>query len=319
MTQTDEVRQIQEAARTIRQNIGRVIVGKEAVIDLLMVALLCEGHVLFEDVPGIGKTTMAKSLAKSLGCSFQRIQFTPDLMPSDITGITFYNQKSGEFEFRPGPLLAQIVLADEINRATPRTQSALLEAMEERQVSVERQTLVLPRPFIVIATQNPIESEGTFILPEAQLDRFLMRLRLDYPSQAEERLILQRFKEEQPLLELTPVLSADRLQSLQQGIRRVRVEPGVESYIVEIARATRAHSEIELGASPRGTLALYRAAQAQAAIHGRSYAIPDDVKRMARPVLAHRLIPVNQARMHGRMMEQIIDDVLHTISVPVEP
>lgn len=319
MTQTDEVRQIQEAARTIRQNIGRVIVGKEAVIDLLMVALLCEGHVLFEDVPGIGKTTMAKSLAKSLGCSFQRIQFTPDLMPSDITGITFYNQKSGEFEFRPGPLLAQIVLADEINRATPRTQSALLEAMEERQVSVERQTLVLPRPFIVIATQNPIESEGTFILPEAQLDRFLMRLRLDYPSQAEERLILQRFKEEQPLLELTPVLSADRLQSLQQGIRRVRVEPGVESYIVEIVRATRAHSEIELGASPRGTLALYRAAQAQAAIHGRSYAIPDDVKRMARPVLAHRLIPVNQARMHGRMMEQIIDDVLHTISVPVEP
>ena len=319
MTQTDEVRQIQEAARTIRQNIGHVIVGKEAVIDLLMVALLCEGHVLFEDVPGIGKTTMAKSLAKSLGCSFQRIQFTPDLMPSDITGITFYNQKSGEFEFRPGPLLAQIVLADEINRATPRTQSALLEAMEERQVSVERQTLVLPRPFIVIATQNPIESEGTFILPEAQLDRFLMRLRLDYPSQAEERLILQRFKEEQPLLELTPVLSADRLQSLQQGIRRVRVEPGVESYIVEIVRATRAHSEIELGASPRGTLALYRAAQAQAAIHGRSYAIPDDVKRMALPVLAHRLIPVNQARMHGRMMEQIIDDVLHTISVPVEP
>ena len=319
MTQTDEIRQVQEATRAIRQNTGRVIVGKEEVIDLLMVALLCEGHVLFEDVPGIGKTTMAKSLAKSLGCTFQRIQFTPDLMPSDITGITYYNQKSGEFEFRPGPLLAQIVLADEINRATPRTQSALLEAMEERQISVERQTLVLPRPFIVIATQNPIESEGTFVLPEAQLDRFLMRLRLDYPSQAEERLILQRFREEQPLLELAPVLSADRLQTLQKTIRRVRVEPSVESYIVDIVRATRTHSAIELGASPRGTLALYRAAQAQAAIHGRNYVIPDDVKRLARPVLSHRLITTNQARMHGRMMEQIIDDVLHTISVPVEP
>lgn len=319
MMQTDEIRQVQEAARAIRQNTGRVIVGKEEVIDLLMVALLCEGHVLFEDVPGIGKTTMAKSLAKSLGCSFQRIQFTPDLMPSDITGITFYNQKSGEFEFRPGPLLAQVVLADEINRATPRTQSALLEAMEERQVSVERQTLALPRPFIVIATQNPIESEGTFVLPEAQLDRFLMRLRLDYPSQAEERLILQRFKEEQPLLELTPVLGADRLQTLQKIIRRVRVEPSVESYIVEIVRATRTHSAIELGASPRGTLALYRAAQAQAAIHGRNYVIPDDVKRMARPVLAHRLLATSQARLHGRIMEQIIDDVLHTIAVPVEP
>ncbi len=319
MTQTDEIRQVQEATRAIRQNTGRVIVGKEEVIDLLMVALLCEGHVLFEDVPGIGKTTMAKSLAKSLDCSFQRIQFTPDLMPSDITGITFYNQKLGEFEFRPGPLLAQVVLADEINRATPRTQSALLEAMEERQISVERQTLVLPHPFIVIATQNPIESEGTFVLPEAQLDRFLMRLRLDYPSQAEERLILQRFKEEQPLLDLAPVLSADRLQTLQKTIRRVRVEPGVESYIVDIVRATRTHSAIELGASPRGTLALYRAAQAQAAIHGRNYVIPDDVKRLARPVLSHRLITTNQARMHGRMMEQIIDDVLHTISVPVEP
>src|SRR6266481_1655736 len=198
MTQTtDEIRQVQETARSIRQNVSRVIVGKEAVIDLLMVALLCEGHVLFEDVPGIGKTTLAKSLAKSLGCSFQRIQFTPDLLPSDITGITFYNQKTGEFEFRPGPLLSQVVLADEINRATPRTQSALLEAMEERQISVERQTLALPRPFLVIATQNPVEQEGTFPLPEAQLDRFLLRLRLDYPTHEEERAIVQRFKENQ--------------------------------------------------------------------------------------------------------------------------
>src|ERR1700719_2671131 len=250
MTQTDEIRQVQEAARAVRQNASKVIIGKEEVIDLLMVALLCEGHVLFEDVPGIGKTTLAKSLAKSLGCTFQRIQFTPDLLPSDITGITFFNQKQGEFEFRPGPLLAQIVLADEINRATPRTQSALLEAMEERQISIERETIVLPRPFIVIATQNPIELEGTFPLPEAQLDRFLMRLRLDYPSQSEERLILQRFKEEQPLQELKPVLEAEQLQRLQNIIRKVRVEPGVEIYVVELVRATRNHSGIELGVSP---------------------------------------------------------------------
>src|SRR5437016_3702444 len=249
MTQTDEIRQVQEAARSIRQNTGHVIVGKEGVTDLLMVALLCEGHVLFEDVPGIGKTTMAKALAKSLGCSFQRIQFTPDLLPSDITGITFYNQKKGEFEFRPGPLLTQVVLADEINRATPRTQSALLEAMDERQISVERETIMLPRPFIVIATQNPVELEGTFPLPEAQLDRFLMRVHLDYPSQSEERLILQRFKEEQPLQDLSPVISAERLQILQKLIRRIRVDPSVERYIVELVRATRNHSAVELGVS----------------------------------------------------------------------
>ncbi|MFL5629345.1 MAG: AAA family ATPase [Ktedonobacteraceae bacterium] len=318
MTQTDEIRQVQEAARSIRQNTGRVIIGKEEVIDLLMVALLCEGHVLFEDVPGIGKTTLAKALAKSLGCSFQRIQFTPDLLPSDITGITFYNQKKGEFEFRPGPLLSQVVLADEINRATPRTQSALLEAMEERQMSIERETIALPRPFIVIATQNPVELEGTFPLPEAQLDRFLMRLRLDYPTQSEERLILQRFKEAQPLQELQPVLSAERLQELQKLIRYVRVEPGVESYIVGLVRATREHSGIELGVSPRGTLALYRASQAYAAIAGRNYTIPDDVKRMAQAVLAHRMIATSQSRLHGRLLEQIVDDVLHTVPVPVE-
>jgi MoxR-like ATPase len=318
MTQSDEIRQIQDAARRMRQNVERVIVGKEAVIDLLMVALLCEGHVLFEDVPGIGKTTLAKSLARSLGCSFQRIQFTPDLLPSDITGITFYNQKNGDFEFRPGPLLTQIVLADEINRATPRTQSALLEAMEERQISVERETMLLPRPFIVIATQNPVELEGTFPLPEAQLDRFLLRLRLDYPSRSEERLILQRFREEQPLQELTAVLDAADLQQLQKSIRRVRVEPSVESYIVELVRATRTHNAVELGVSPRGTLALYRASQGYAAIHGRSYVIPDDVKRMAPSVLAHRLIATNQSRLHGRLMEQIIEEILHIVAVPVE-
>lgn len=318
MTQTEEIRQVQEAARSIRQNVGRVMIGKEAVIDLLVVALLCEGHVLFEDVPGIGKTVMAKSLAKSLGCSFQRIQFTPDLLPSDITGITYYNQKTGEFAFRPGPLLSQIVLADEINRASPRTQSALLEAMEERQMSIERETVMMPRPFMVIATQNPIELEGTFPLPEAQLDRFLMRLRLDYPSQAEERLILQRFREEQPLQELQPVLSAERLGTLQGMIRRVRIEPSIESYIVELVRATRNHSAVELGVSPRGTLALYRASQANAALHGRSYAIPDDVKFVARSILSHRMIATSQSRLHGQVMEQIVNDVLQTIPVPVE-
>ncbi len=318
MTNSEEIRQVQEAARAVRQNTSRVIVGKEEVIDLLMVALLCEGHVLFEDVPGIGKTTLAKSLARSLGCQFQRIQFTPDLLPSDITGITFYNQKAGEFEFRAGPLLSQVVLADEINRATPRTQSALLEAMEERQISIERDTVALPRPFIVLATQNPVELEGTFPLPEAQLDRFLMRLRLDYPSRAEERLILQRFKEEQPLAELKPVLAAEQLLSLQMVIRKVHVEPAVESYIVEVIRATRTHNGVELGVSPRGTLALYRASQAHAAIYGREYVLPDDVKRLAKPVLSHRILATNQSRLHGRVMDQIIDEVLHTVAVPVE-
>ena len=318
MTQIDEIRQVQEATRAVRQNVSRVMIGKEEVIDLLMVAMLCEGHVLFEDVPGIGKTTLAKTLAKSLGCTFQRIQFTPDLLPSDITGITFFNQKNSKFEFRPGPLLAHIVLADEINRATPRTQSALLEAMEERQISVERETVMLPRPFTVIATQNPIELEGTFPLPEAQIDRFLMRLRLDYPSHSEERLILQRFKETQPLDDLQPVLTGERLQELQHMIRRVRVEPAVENYIVELVRATRNHSGVELGVSPRGTLALYRSSQAYAAIHGRFYVIPDDVKRVARPVLSHRMIATSQARLHGRVMEQIIEEVLQHVSVPVE-
>jgi MoxR-like ATPase len=318
MTQIDEIRQVQEATRAVRQNVSRVMIGKEEVIDLLMVAMLCEGHVLFEDVPGIGKTTLAKTLAKSLGCTFQRIQFTPDLLPSDITGITFFNQKKSEFEFRPGPLLAQIVLADEINRATPRTQAALLEAMEERQISVERETVMLPRPFTVIATQNPIELEGTFPLPEAQIDRFLMRLRLDYPSHSEERLILQRFKETQPLDDLQAVLTGERLQELQQMIRRVRVEPAIENYIVELVRATRNHSGVELGVSPRGTLALYRSSQAYAAIHGRFYVIPDDVKRVARPVLSHRMIATSQTRLHGRVMEQIIEEVLHNVPVPVE-
>ncbi|HET8912355.1 MAG TPA: MoxR family ATPase [Ktedonobacteraceae bacterium] len=318
MTQTNEPSQVQQLVRLVRQNISRVIIGKENVIDLLMVALLCEGHVLIEDVPGIGKTTLAKSLARSLNCDFQRIQFTPDLLPSDITGITFYNQKKGEFEFRPGPLLSQIVLADEINRATPRTQSALLEAMEERQISIERETFILPRPFMVIATQNPVELEGTFPLPEAQLDRFFLRLRLNYPSVSEERLILQRFKEAQPLLDLQPVVDTAQLQTLNTLIKQIRVDPSIEQYIVEIVQATREHNNVELGVSPRGTLALYRASQARAAVAGRAYVIPDDVKRLAQSVLAHRMIANSMSSMHGHALEQIVDEVVHSVPVPVE-
>jgi MoxR-like ATPase len=318
MTQTNEPSQVQQLVRLVRQNISRVIIGKENVIDLLMVALLCEGHVLIEDVPGIGKTTLAKSLARSLNCDFQRIQFTPDLLPSDITGITFYNQKKGEFEFRPGPLLSQIVLADEINRATPRTQSALLEAMEERQITIERETFTLPRPFMVIATQNPVELEGTFPLPEAQLDRFFLRLRLNYPSVSEERLILQRFKEAQPLLDLQPVVDTAQLQTLNTLIKQIRVDPSIEQYIVEIVQATREHNNVELGVSPRGTLALYRASQARAAVAGRAYVIPDDVKRLAQPVLAHRMIANSMSSMHGHALEQIVDEVVHSVPVPVE-
>lgn len=319
MTQNDAMRQIYQTAQTLKHNIGRVIIGKDETIQLLIVALLCEGHVLLEDVPGIGKTTLAKALSRSLGCSFQRIQFTPDLMPSDITGITFYNQKRGEFEFHPGPLITQVVLADEINRATPRTQSALLEAMEERQISIERETLALPRPFMVIATQNPVELEGTFPLPEAQMDRFLMRLRLNYPDKGEERLILQRFKEEQPLQELKSVVDADELSTLQRAIRTVHVSAGIENYIVDMVHATREHSEIELGVSPRGTLALYRAAQALAATQSRNHVIPDDVKQLAPHILSHRMIATSQSRLHGHDMAQVIRDILKQTAVPVEP
>ncbi len=318
MTQNDATLQVYQTTQILKENIGRVIIGKDETIHFLVVALLCEGHVLLEDVPGIGKTTLAKALSRSLGCTFQRIQFTPDLMPSDITGITFYNQKRGEFEFHPGPLITQIVLADEINRATPRTQSALLEAMEERQISIERETITLPRPFMVIATQNPVELEGTFPLPEAQMDRFLMRLRLNYPDKSEERLILQRFKEEQPLQELKPVIDAEKLSSLQRAIRTIHVSAGIENYIVDMVHATREHGEIELGVSPRGTLALYRAAQAMAATQNRNYVIPDDVKQLAPHILSHRIIATSQSRLHGHDMAQVIGDILKQTAVPVE-
>jgi MoxR-like ATPase len=312
------IARVRRAADLVRENIRQVIVGKDEEIDLLLVALLCEGHVLIEDVPGVGKTVLAKSLARSLGCAFQRIQCTPDLLPSDITGITYYNQKTGEFAFRPGPLLTQIVLADEINRATPRTQSALLEAMEERQISVERETMALPRPFLVIATQNPIELEGTFPLPEAQLDRFLLRLRMGYPDMEEERTMLRRFRHEQPLHDLQPVLSAEELLTLQQLVKQVIVTEPVETYLLDLVRATRSQTAIDLGASPRAALALEHASQALAAISGRSFVRPDEIKRLAPSVLAHRLILSAQARLRGHAAEQAIKDLLASIPTPVE-
>lgn len=309
---------VSQFAQAIRANVARVIVGKDAVVDLLLVALLCEGHVLIEDVPGIGKTTLAKALARSLDCTFRRIQFTPDLLPSDITGVNVFNQRTGEFEFRPGPVMAQIVLADEINRAGPRTQSALLEAMQERQVTADGVTRPLPRPFLVLATQNPIELEGTFPLPEAQIDRFLMRLSLGYPDAAEERAILRRFRQEDPLETLQPVVSGEDVLAVGALCRRVFVHEVVEGYIVDLARASRNSAEVRLGISPRGTLALYRTSQALAAIHGRDYVIPDDVKALAAPVLAHRLIPATQSRLKGGSRDELIAAIVERIPVPVE-
>ncbi|RLC78834.1 MAG: AAA family ATPase [Chloroflexi bacterium] len=309
---------LRDKAALIIQNVSKVIIGKEDVIELALVALLCEGHILIEDVPGIGKTTLAKALARSVGCSFKRIQFTPDLLPSDVIGISYFNQKTQEFEFRPGPIMAQIVLADEINRATPRTQSALLEAMQERQITVDGETIPLPRPFLVIATQNPIELEGTFPLPEAQIDRFLIRLRIGYPSEEEENRILLRYQKEEPLESLEPVVSAEELLAWQEQVRDIKVEPEVREYIVRVVRATREHRAIELGVSPRGTLALFKTSQALAALRGRSFVIPDDVKYLAPYVLTHRIIINPQTRLRGHTPEEILREVVEGVPVPVE-
>lgn len=309
---------IEEIARRMRENIQKVIVGKDEVIDLTLVAVLCEGHMLLEDVPGIGKTTLARSLAASLGASFRRIQFTPDLLPSDVTGLNWFNQKEQAFEFRPGPVMAQVVLADEINRATPRTQSALLEAMQERQVTVDGVTRPLPRPFLVMATQNPVELEGTFPLPEAQIDRFLLRIAIGYPSQAEENAILERFRLSDPLPELEAVTNPEEITLMQQERRQVRIQESLRDYIVQVARATRHHPEVELGASPRATLALYQAAQAWAAIRGRDFVLPDDVKRVAPVVLTHRLMISPQAQLRGREPEELVTGIVETVPVPVE-
>jgi len=309
---------IAEVARRLQENVQRVIVGKDEPIQLALVAVLCEGHVLIEDVPGIGKTTMARALARSLGCSFRRIQFTPDLLPSDVTGLNWFNQKRQEFEFRPGPVMSQVLLADEINRATPRTQSALLEAMQERQVTVDGITRPQPRPFLVLATQNPVELEGTFPLPEAQIDRFLLCVQLGYPSAEEENAILERFRTEDPLEELKPVTTPEEILALIQARREIRVEASVRNYVVEVARATRQHGEIELGASPRATLALYQASQAWAAIQGREYVLPDDVKLMAPHVLTHRLMISPQAQLRGRSPDELVTDIVNSVPVPVE-
>lgn len=312
------IAEIKTAADKIRENVARVIVGKSNVVDLALVALLSEGHILFEDVPGIGKTTLAKALARSLGCTFHRIQFTPDLLPSDVTGLAVYNQKTQEFEFRPGPIIAQVVLADEINRATPRTQSALLEAMQERQITVDGVTKLLPRPFMVLATQNPIELEGTFPLPEAQVDRFFIRLKLGYPTEDEENTILLRYERDEPLENLQAVLDPGSLVEMEHAVRTVRVEASLRDYIIAIVRATRAHASVELGASPRGSLYLYRASQAFAALHGRDFVLPDDVKYLTPFVLTHRLIISAQTRLRGRSAEQVVKDVVDTVPVPVE-
>ena len=318
VTENPDVSPIVQTAEKLIDNIEKVIVGKSESIKLVLVALLCEGHLFIEDVPGIGKTMLAKATASSLGCSFKRIQFTPDLLPSDVTGIYYFNQKTSEFEFRPGPIMANIVLADEINRATPRTQSCLLECMQERQVTVDVTTMPLPRPFLIIATQNPVELEGTFPLPEAQLDRFLLKVRLGYPSEDEEEAILQRFQQENPLDNLTPVVEASELLELQKLCRQVYVEESVRNYIVTIAQATRNHQGIKLGASPRASLSLYLASQSLAAIQGRNYVIPDDVKYLVIPVLAHRLVAKVETKLRGQSAESILEEIAFTTPVPVE-
>ena len=306
-----------QAEAKIKANIEQVLVGKGDVSDLTIAAVLSGGHILVEDVPGIGKTTLARCMARSLQCTFKRIQCTPDLMPSDITGVNFYNQKSGEFEFRPGPILAQVVLADEINRATPRTQSAMLEAMAEGQVTVDDLTIPLPAPFLLIATQNPIELEGTFPLPEAQLDRFMIRIRMGYPDEAQEGEMLSRFNGANPLADLQPVADGPEILELQRLVQQVYVDPVLSNYIVQLVQATRQHVDVELGASPRATMGLYRCSQAVAAIQGRDFVGPDDVKLLAPYALPHRIIVKSQARLRDRSAEDVVSDVLSQVEVPV--
>lgn len=314
-----ELNKFIEFREKVQSNIGKVIIGKEDKIDKIIAAFICGGHVLLEDVPGLGKTKLAKSLAKSLNLSFKRVQFTPDLLPSDLTGIYFYNQKSGEFEFRQGPILSNILLADEINRATPRTQSALLECMEERQVTVEGNTVKLTMPFFVIATQNPVEQFGTFPLPEAQLDRFFIRISLGYPEYKEEKDILDRFMKEDPLVNLQEVLKEQDIKYVMDNVMKVEVKDEIKNYILDIVRATRNNEFIELGASPRASLSLMKGAQALAAIKGRDYVLPEDVKNMAVEVLCHRIILKNQNYgSENFSSSRIIENILTKVNVPLE-
>jgi MoxR-like ATPase len=315
---TVDVQSLSKTIQVIKDNLGKVIIGKDRSLDLVIIGLLCQGHLLIDDVPGVGKTVLARSLAKSIDCKFRRIQFTPDMLPSDLTGVSIFNQKSNEFEFKEGPLFAQIVLADEINRATPKTQSALLEVMEERQITVDGITYVLESPFMVLATQNPIEYEGTFPLPEAQLDRFLMRFKMGYPSLSTEVEILSMQQLAHPIDTLDAVVDLETIRNTQEKIKEVHVSDAVKRYIVEIARATRDHEDVYLGASPRGSLGLLRTAQARAVLSEREYVIPDDVKDLAKPVLAHRIVIQPSARIQEIKPETIIDEILRTIPVPMQ-
>ncbi|GAB4559624.1 MAG: MoxR family ATPase [Anaerolineae bacterium] len=307
---------VQDVASRIIDNVEKVIIGKRREIELTIYALLCEGHILIEDVPGVGKTMLARAIAKSIGCSFRRIQFTPDMLPSDVTGVSVYNQKTGEFEFRPGPVMAQIVLTDEINRATPKTQSALLEAMEERQITVDGTTYPMARPFLVLATQNPIEYEGTFPLPEAQVDRFMMRISLGYPDTSHEIAMLDMQREVHPIETIGQVVTVDELLEAQDAVKQVYVDDLVKEYIVALVTATRKHPDVYLGASPRASLALYKTSRARAAVQGRDYVIPDDVKALAEPTLAHRLIISPSARIKNVDPRSVIDEVLSSVPVP---
>ena len=307
---------LKSAAERIIANVEKVIVGKNAEVKLTLVGLLCQGHLLIEDVPGVGKTMLAKALARSIGTTFNRIQFTPDMLPSDVTGVSIYNQMTREFEFRHGPIMAQIVLADEINRATPKTQAALLEAMEEKQVTVDGVTHMLPAPFMVLATQNPIEYEGTFPLPEAQLDRFLLRLSLGYPTAAHEIDVLERQQFAHPIERLEQVVTVEELLEAQAAVRKVHVDPGIKRYIVELVTQTRKHPDVYLGASPRGSLALFRTGQARAALEGRDFVIPDDVKALAEAALAHRIIIGPAARIKDVSSRSIVRDIVGSVPVP---
>ncbi len=303
-------------AEKIVTNVERVIVGKRQEVELAVMALMCRGHILIEDVPGVGKTMLARSIARSTGCLFRRIQFTPDLLPTDITGVSVYNQKTGDFEYRPGPVMAQILVADEINRATPKTQSALLEAMEERQVTMDGVTRPLPQPFMVMATQNPIEYEGTFPLPEAQLDRFLMRIHLGYPSAEDEVVIMDRQQHVHPVEELEQVSDAQEMLALQEAVKDIYVDPLVKQYVAKLVEATRQHEAVFLGASPRGSLALYRTSQARALLEGRDYVLPDDAKALAYPTLGHRVIVSSAARLKGVAAEDVVVQCLESVPVP---
>jgi MoxR-like ATPase len=310
---------VQATAQRIVDNVEKVIIGKHDEVQLALIALLCQGHVLIDDVPGVGKTMLAKAIAKSLGCSFKRIQFTPDMMPSDVTGVSVYDQSTGRFEFRPGPVMANIVLTDEINRATPKTQSALLEAMEEHQVTVDGVTHLLERPFLVLATQNPIEYEGTFPLPEAQLDRFLMRISLGYPSPSDEIRILEAQQYVHPIESVDQVVGASELVEVQESIKAVYVHDAIKEYVVSIVGATRGHPDVYLGSSPRGALALYRSSQARSALLGRDYVIPDDLKVLAEPTLAHRLIVNPAAKIREVDPRTVIKELLQAVEAPGAP